>query len=87
MVGRWTQNWNHHHFQNLLYGLQYDSCCWAVRIVGGRVFTGLGPSNTFQYNTQFYIQVALKGLGNIGKGGDPSQLLGGVYQTNFGRDF
>ncbi|MHB1948943.1 MAG: LPS-assembly protein LptD [Gammaproteobacteria bacterium] len=87
MVGRWTQNWNHHHFQNLLYGLQYDSCCWAVRAVAGRVFTGLGPSNTFQYNTQVYIQVALKGLGNIGKGGDPSQLLGGVYQTNFGRDF
>lgn len=86
-VGRWTQNWNHHHFQNLLYGLQYDSCCWAIRMVAGRVFTGLSPGNTFQYNTQFYVQVALKGLGNIGKGGDPSLLLGGVYQNNLGRDF
>ncbi len=27
-VGRGTQNWGNHHFVNLLYGLQYDTCCW-----------------------------------------------------------
>ncbi len=88
-VGRWTQNWNHHHFQNLLFGLQYDSCCWAIRFVAGRVFAGLNSNNTFQYNTQFFVQFALKGLGNVGNG-DPGQLLGprlSGYQTNFGRDF
>ncbi len=88
-VGRWTQNWNHHHFQNLLYGLQYDSCCWAVRFVTGRAFANLSPSNTYQYNTQFFIQFALKGLGNYGNQ-DPSQLLGSSisgYQTNFGQDY
>jgi len=88
-VGRWTQNWNHHHFQNLLYGLQYDSCCWAVRFVTGRAFSNLSPTNTYQYNTQFFIQVALKGLGNYGNA-DPSQLLGSSisgYQTNFGQDY
>jgi len=26
-VGRWSQNWNDTHLQNLLYGLQYDTCC------------------------------------------------------------
>lgn len=89
VLGRWTQNWNHHHFQNLLYGLQYDSCCWAVRLVAGRVFVGLTPQNTFQYNTQFYIQFALKGLGNVGTA-DPGLLLSssiGGYQNTFGRDF
>lgn len=88
-VGRWTQNWNHHHFQNLLYGLQYDSCCWAVRVIAGRVFSKLSSDNTFEYNTQFYIQLALKGLGNIGNA-DPAQVLGTSvtgYQSNFGRDF
>ncbi len=88
-VGRWTQNWNHHHFQNLLYGLQYDSCCWAVRFVTGRAFANLSPNNTYQYNTQFFIQFALKGLGNYGNA-DPSQLLSSSisgYQTNFGRDY
>jgi LPS-assembly protein len=90
-TGRWTQNWNHHHFQNLLYGLQYDSCCWAVRLVTGRSFTGLGPSNLFRYNTQFYLQLALKGLGTVPiTGGDPSQMLSNNisgFQNNFGRDF
>lgn len=89
MVGRWGQNWNHRHFQDILYGLQYDSCCWAMRFVGGRSFTGLSTSNTYQYNSQFYIQFALKGLGNIGTG-DPSHYLStsiAGYDTNFGQDF
>ncbi len=91
-VGRWTQNWNHGHFQNLLYGLQYDSCCWAIRFVTGRTFIGLSPTtNTFQYNTQFYLQFALKGLGTVpAYGGDPTQLLNtniSGIQNNFGRDF
>lgn len=90
-TGRWTQNWNHHHFQNLLYGLQYDSCCWAIRFVTGRTFTHISPNNTFLYNTQFFIQFALKGLGTVPvTGGDPSQILSNSisgYQNNFGRDF
>ncbi|HSW94267.1 MAG TPA: LPS assembly protein LptD [Gammaproteobacteria bacterium] len=88
-VGRWTQNWNHHHFQNLLYGLQYDSCCWAVRFVTGRAFANLSPTNTYQYNTQFFIQFSLKGLGNYGNA-DPGQLLASSvsgYQNNFGQDY
>lgn len=89
MVGRWTQNWNHEHFQNLLYGLQYDSCCWAVRFVAGRAFVNLNPNNTPQYNTEFFVQFALKGLGNVGSS-DPSQRLSSSimgYQSTFGRDF
>lgn len=85
-VARWTKNWNDHHFQNLLYGLQYDSCCWAVRFVTGRTFTNLNANQTPQYDTQFFIQFALKGLGNIGNA-DPSQLLSNSiagYQTQFG---
>lgn len=88
-VVRWTQNWNHHHFQNVLYGLQYDSCCWAVRFVTGRAFTNLSPNNTYQYNTEFYVQFALKGLGNYGNA-DPSQILSSSisgYQTQFGQDY
>lgn len=89
-VGRWSQNWNQHHLQNLLYGLQYDSCCWAVRLVGGRAFTGIDPSdnNKPQYNSEFYIQFALKGLGNIGSG-NPNALLETIkgYNTQFGQEF
>ncbi len=88
-TARWTQNWNHGHFQNFLYGLQYDSCCWAVRFVTGRAYVGITPANTYQYNTQFYLQFSLKGLGNVGTS-DPTGYLStniSGYQDNFGRDF
>ncbi len=87
-VGLWSQNWNQTHLQNLVVGLQYDTCCWAVRIVGGRTFTGLDPNdnNRPQYNTEGYIQFALKGLGEIGTG-NPSGLLSSIsgYKTQFGQ--
>ncbi len=89
-VGRWSQNWNQQHLQNLIYGLQYDTCCWAMRLVGGRAFTGLDPNqnNAPKYNPDFYIQFALKGLGNIGSG-NPSGLLSSItgYNTQFGQEF
>jgi LPS-assembly protein len=86
-LGRWSQNWNQHHLQNLIYGLQYDTCCWAVRLVGGRAFTNFDPTqnNKPQYNSEFYIQFALKGLGNIGSG-SPAGLLTSIsgYNPQFG---
>jgi LPS-assembly protein len=89
-VGRWSQNWNHAHLQNLLYGVQYDSCCWTVRLIGGRAFTGIDPNdnNKPQYNNEFYLQVALKGLGNV-QTGNPNGTLSGIsgYNTQFGQEF
>lgn len=89
-VGLWSQNWNHAHLQNLLYGLQYDSCCWAVRLVGGRAFTNLDPNNNNkpQYDSQIYLQFNLKGLGNIGTG-NPANLLSSItgYNPQFGQEF
>jgi LPS-assembly protein len=89
VVGRWSQNWNQQHLQNLLYGLQYDTCCWAVRLVGGRTFVNLDTSqnNAPKYSPEFYIQFALKGLGNIGSG-SPDGLLSTItgYNTQFGQE-
>jgi LPS-assembly protein len=90
VLGRWSQAWNTNHLQNLLYGLQYDTCCWAVRLVGGRAFIGPNPDNknTLQYNNQFYIQFSLKGLGDIGSG-NPEKILSSIsgYNTHFGQEF
>lgn len=88
-IGRWTQSWNQGRFQNLLYGVQYDSCCWAVRFVAGRVYTNQTVNNTYAYNTEFYLQFALKGLGNIGTG-DPGQVINSTIVANknyFGHDY
>jgi LPS-assembly protein len=48
-------------------GAQYDTCCWALRFMGGRVFDSL--SNTSinpKYNNNVYVQIVLKGLGSLG---------------------
>ncbi len=93
VVGRWSQNWNRAHLQNLVYGLQYDTCCWTLRLVGGRAFRGLiqQPSNPSKlvpnYANEGYIQFSLKGLGDIGSG-NPSGLLRGIpgYKSQFGQE-
>ncbi|OGT41019.1 MAG: hypothetical protein A3F42_06805 [Gammaproteobacteria bacterium RIFCSPHIGHO2_12_FULL_37_34] len=85
MVGRWSQDWNQQRLQNMLYGVQYDTCCWAMRLVGGRVFTNLS-NNSPQYKNEFYIQFALKGIGDIGSG-NPNGLLSTIsgYKSQFGQ--
>jgi LPS-assembly protein len=88
-VGRWSQNWNRDHLQNLLYGLQYDTCCWAVRLVGGKAFTGFDPDHNYKptYNNEVYVQFSLKGLGDIGSG-NPGGLLSGIpgYKSQLGQE-
>ena len=88
-VGLWSENWNQVHLQNMLYGLQYDTCCWAVRLVGGKAYLGINPNNNNKpkYNGEVYIQFALKGLGNIGSG-NPNGLLSAItgYNTQFGQE-
>ncbi len=90
VVGLWSQNWNQQHLQNAIYGVQYDTCCWAMRFVGGRTFLSLNTTqnNTPVYSSDFFIQFTLKGLGNVGKG-DPTALLSTItgYNTQFGQEF
>jgi LPS-assembly protein len=87
-VGRWSHDWNTNHFQNLLYGVQYDTCCWAFRFVGERTFTFLLVNNTPQYNNGFYIQFALKGLSTVGTRDASGLLTRSVpgYTSQFGQD-
>jgi len=88
VVGRWSEDWNTLHFQNLFYGLQYDSCCWSAQFVAGRTFTGI-QLNRPQYANQFYFQVTLKGLGTFNPKGDPTATLRNNisgYESQFGQD-
>lgn len=57
-----------------LIGVQYDSCCWALRVLGGRTFQSLSNQLHPQYNNNVYLQVLLKGLGSVGNR-DPASLI------------
>lgn len=58
-----------------LFGVQYDNCCWAARLMGGRTFMSLSPERFQpQYNNNVYFQVLLKGLGTV-ENSDPSSIV------------
>ncbi|STX27730.1 organic solvent tolerance protein [Legionella beliardensis] len=56
------------------FGVQYDSCCWAVRLIGGRTFRSLNQQSSPRYTNNIYLQVLLKGLGSLGNS-DPSTII------------
>ncbi len=57
-----------------LLGVQYDSCCWAFRLVGGRSFQNLNAQAEPRYNNNIYLQILLKGLSSVGNS-DPSPTI------------
>ncbi len=61
----WRYDFSKDHAQTYFAGVEYDSCCWAVRVTGGRDFKYLTTTNTPVYDTTVYVEFALIGLGGI----------------------
>ncbi len=61
-VGRWNYSLLDRQTVDAFIGAQYDSCCWAVQIVSRSYINGIGG----QRNHSLYLQLVLKGLGDIG---------------------
>ena len=73
-IGAYSQNISKNYSMMSLLGMQYDSCCWAVRILGGRSFKNLNASYQPEYNNNVYLQIMLKGLGSVANN-DPNGIL------------
>ncbi len=70
-VARWSYDLRNDNTQDALAALEYDTCCWALRLAFRRVFRGdLGDD---PYNDSFQFQLVLKGLTSIGN--DVDELL------------
>lgn len=65
-LGAYSYNISKRYEMMSFLGIQYDSCCWALRVVGGRAFQSLSNQLRPQYNNNIYLQFLLKGLGTIG---------------------
>lgn len=74
LLGTFSYNLAYNHSQSYFVGTQYNSCCFAFRVIGGRSLTSV--SNTFNptYSTAVFFQILFKGLGSIASR-DPSELL------------
>jgi LPS-assembly protein len=63
IVGRWYYDLPENRTLDVFGGVEYESCCWAFRVVARRFIT----SAEADYNTGIFFQFELKGLAGIGQ--------------------
>ncbi len=64
MLGRWNFSLPEQKTLEIFGGLEYNSCCWAVRGIARRYLNSVDGNG---YLNAFFLQFQLKGLGNMGK--------------------
>ncbi|TNF37438.1 MAG: LPS-assembly protein LptD, partial [Gammaproteobacteria bacterium] len=60
LLGRWNYSLTEERDIEALFGIEYDSCCWAMRIVGQRY---LKDDNS--HDASLMLQLIFKGLGSV----------------------
>lgn len=81
-LGVYNYNISKHYNMMAFFGIQYDNCCWALRLLGGRTFNSIDPQTLApQYNNNVYLQLLLKGLGSAANS-DPSTIIR-TYLPNY----
>ena len=67
-VGRWNFALNEEENRTLeaFGGLEYESCCWGIRLVARRFLSGSSDS----YSNGIFLQLELKGLTGVGHDAD-----------------
>lgn len=73
-IGYFDYDLSHRYAQQYFGGLQYNSCCYAVRFVASRQFQNLNQYNQPVMENEYYVQFLLKGLGSVGNA-DPVGLI------------
>ncbi|MCP4274035.1 MAG: LPS-assembly protein LptD, partial [Gammaproteobacteria bacterium] len=87
-VGRWHQELRKDRTIDSFAGLEYESCCWAVRLVARRYLNirldqqGIPLPDFDKYNNGIYLEFILKGLTNVGKNLDLETDIQG-YEDRF----
>ena len=62
-VGRWNYAVPERRSIETFMGIEYEDCCWGIRLVGRRYLTDI----TGDYQNGVFLQLELKGLSGVGK--------------------
>jgi LPS-assembly protein len=78
IVGRWNYSIPDEKTLESFTGIEYSSCCWAVRAITRRYLNNI---DGYGYSNGFFLQFHLKGLGAVGKKADSflEQRIPGYY--------
>ncbi len=63
ILGRWNYSIENHKHLETFAGFEYESCCWAIRLVGRHYLQNAQND----YSSGIYLQFELKGLAGTGK--------------------
>lgn len=63
VVGRWIYALEENKSLDIFGGIEYDSCCWGLRLVGRRFVSNIEGD----VQTGIFMQIELKGLAGIGQ--------------------
>lgn len=80
VVGRWNYSLQESRSLEALGGLEYESCCWGLRVVGRRFLR----NSQGEFDNGVFMQVQFRGLGGVGQSAD-SFLARGIpgYEDPF----
>lgn len=86
-LGRYNYNISHEYAQDYFYGLQYDSSCWAIRMIGSHYFNNFDEEANPEFKQEYYLQFLFKGLGTVGSANPSGLLNSGIhgYTDPFGK--
>jgi len=83
LLGRWNYSITEKRDIETLFGIEYESCCWAMRIVSQRYLQDIDSNQT--YNSSIMFQLILKGLGSVAQKDTTSVLKRAIlgYQSEY----
>ncbi|MDH5785656.1 MAG: LPS-assembly protein LptD [Chromatiales bacterium] len=62
-LGRWRYDLDHEQSLEQLIGVEYQSCCWSIRLIG----RNQRPAINSEVENSLYLTFEFKGLGSLGK--------------------
>jgi len=71
LIGMWSYAIHEKKTIEAFGGIEYDSCCWSVSVIGQRYLNGTNVSSEPEFVTGVFVQLRLRGLMGLGKGRDP----------------
>ena len=73
-LGNLNYNISHSHPQFYLLGLEYQSCCFALRGIISRTLIEQSMSEETTFDNRYYVQINFKGLSTVGNS-NPNSML------------
>ena len=85
LLGSTDYNLGHNQTQDYFVGIEYNSCCWGMRIAYSRNFIGMSSDYRKSFDAKYYVQVIFKGFSDVSLGSMDSFLA--KHFDGFGDNF